>query len=173
MTVTECDVPPGSMLDPALVSRADFRDSYKVGLSRRELGIVDIFFGIFAHLPWPAKILLIVRNRLASLIGLDAPTASQILYLEIKDNYAIGDNIGVWPIFFLGENELIAGRDNKHMDFRLSVLKEGAGDATNVVVTTICTVRNRFGKYYLRAIVPFHKQGVQRLLSNAVAAKRL
>jgi len=34
-------------------------------------------------------------------------------------------------------------------------------------------VRNRFGKYYLRTIVPFHRRGLQRLLSNAVVANRL
>ena len=138
-----------------------------------ELGIVDLFFRIFAHLPFPAKALLIVRNKFASLIGLEAPTASEVLHIEIKDHYAVGDKIGVWPIFFLGEDELVAGRDNKHMDFRLSVLKVSDGDAISVVVTTVCTVRNRFGKHYLRTIVPFHRRGLQRLLSNAIVANRL
>src|ERR1700730_19093571 len=48
MTVVECDVPFGSMLSRDLIERAYFRDSYRVPLSRRELGIVDVFFGIFA-----------------------------------------------------------------------------------------------------------------------------
>ena len=173
MHVTECDVPSDSTLDRALIDSADFRDSYEVRLNRSELGIVDIFFAIFAHLPLLLKILLIVRNAVASLIGLEAPTASEILHIEIKDHYAVGDKIGVWPIFFLGPNELVAGRDNKHMDFRLSVLKMADGDAMSVVVTTICSVRNRFGKYYLWIIVPFHKRGVQQLMSNAVVAGRL
>jgi hypothetical protein len=173
MYVTECDVPAGSVLDPAMVGNSDYHDSYRVSLSHRDLGIVDIFFRIFAHLPFPAKLLLIARNSVASLIGLEAPRASEVLHVEIRDRYAVGDKIGVWPIFFLGENELVAGRDNKHMDFRLSVLKVFDGSAASVVVTTVCTVRNRFGKYYLRTIVPFHRQGLQGLLSNAVMAKRL
>jgi len=173
MHVSECDVPTSSVLDRALVGNADYHDSYSVRLSHLELGIVEIFFRIFAHLPLPAKALLIVRNKFASLIGLEAPTASEVLHVEIKDDYAVGDKIGVWPIFFLGENELVAGRDNKHMDFRLSVLKVSDGGAISVVVTTVCTVRNRFGKYYLRTIVPFHRRGLQRLLSNAVVANRL
>ena len=41
-----------------------------------------------------------------------------------------GDKIGPWPVFFVGENEIIAGRDNKHMDFRLSVLKVRSGEAS-------------------------------------------
>ncbi|HWX36472.1 MAG TPA: DUF2867 domain-containing protein [Steroidobacteraceae bacterium] len=88
MTVVECDVPFGSMLSRDLIERAYFRDSYRVPLSRRELGIVDVFFGIFAHHPLWMKLLLIVRNKIASLAGLEAPTASEILRVEIKDHYA-------------------------------------------------------------------------------------
>src|SRR5215467_2393507 len=78
MNVVECDVPSGSMLSRELIEHAYFRDSYRTPLSRRELGIVDAFFGIFAHHPLWMKLLLIVRNKVASLAGLDAPTASEI-----------------------------------------------------------------------------------------------
>ena len=42
----------------------------------------------------------------------------------------------------LSEDEVVTGRNNKHMDFRLSVLKVPDGDRTSVVVSTICTVHN-------------------------------
>ena len=38
----------------------------------------------------------------------------------------------------------------------------------DVVVSTICSVHNLFGKVYLFLIVPFHRAGVQSLLSRAV-----
>jgi len=85
MNVVDCDVPSSSMLSREAIERANFRDAYRALLSRRELGIVDIFFGIFAHHPLWMKLLLIVRNKVASLAGLDAPTASEILHVEIKD----------------------------------------------------------------------------------------
>jgi Protein of unknown function (DUF2867) len=66
------------------------------------------------------KVALIVRNRIASFLGLDAPTASEILNIDIKSSYSTGEKIGVWPIFSLTETELVAGRDNKYLDFRLS-----------------------------------------------------
>jgi hypothetical protein len=52
MGVVECEVP--SDLSHELIARAYFRDAYRVPLSRGDLGIVDIFFGIFAHHP-PAQ----------------------------------------------------------------------------------------------------------------------
>jgi hypothetical protein len=56
---------------------------------------------------------------------------------------------------------------------RLSVLKAREGEAVSVIVSTICTVHNVFGKIYLFFIIPFHRAGVRSLISNAVAAKRL
>src|ERR1700730_18479752 len=109
MNVVECDVPSGSVLGRELIERAYFRDSYRAPLSRREHGIIDIFFGIFAHHPVWMKLLLIIRNKVASLADLDAPTASEIL----KDRFAGAENIGVWPIFSLSEDEVVAGRNNK------------------------------------------------------------
>jgi hypothetical protein len=173
MSVVECDVPSSSMLCRELIEGAYFRDSYRAPLNHRELGIVDIFYGIFAHHPLWMKLLLIARNKVASLAGLDAPTTSEILHAEIKDNHAVGEKIGVWPIFSLSENEVVAGRNNKHMDFRLSVLKVADGDRASVVVSTICTVHNLSGKLYLFFVVPFHRYGVRKLMTNALAARRL
>jgi len=173
MTVVECDVPSGSMLSRELIERAYFRDSYRAPLSRRELGIVEIFFGIFAHHPLWMKLLLIVRNKVVSVAGLNAPTASEILHLEIKDRDVVGEKIGVWQIFSLSENEVVAGRNNKHLDFRVSVLKLPDGDGSSVVVSTVCTVHNLTGKLYLFFVVPFHRYGVRKLMANALAAQRL
>jgi hypothetical protein len=173
MSVVECDVPSGSMLGRELIERAYFRDSWRAPLSHRELGIVDIFFGIFAHHPLWVRRLLIARNKVASLAGLDAPTLSEILHVEIKDRYVVGEKIGVWPIFGLSEDEIVAGRNNRHLDFRLSVMKMSDGGETSVVVSTICSVHNLAGKLYLFLVVPFHRYGVRKLLVNALAARRL
>jgi len=173
MNIIECDVPSASILSRELIECAYFRDSYRAPLSREELGIVDVFFAIFAHHPRWMKLLLIVRNKIASRAGLDAPTTSEILHIEIKDRYSVGEKIGVWPIFSLSGDEIVVGRDNKHMDFRLSVLKVREGDTTSVVVSTICTVHGAAGKLYLSFVIPFHRYGVWKLLANALTAQRL
>src|SRR5258707_275193 len=138
-----------------------------------ELGIVDIFFALFGHTPLWMKLLLIVRNTIAGLFGLEVPTVGEIMKPEVRCAYSVSEKIGPWPIFHIADNEIVAGRNNKHMDFRLSVLKAMDGDAMSVVVSTICTVHNVFGKIYLFLIVPFRRHGVRSLISNAVVAKRL
>jgi hypothetical protein len=173
MHVTECGVPSGSALSRDLIGNAHFHDCYRAPLARAELGMADIFFALFGHTPLWMKLLLIARNAAAGALGLEVPTVAEIMKPTVRSEYRVGEKIGPWPIFFIGDNEIIAGRDNKHMDFRLSVLKAIDGDAISVVVSTVCTVHNVFGKIYLFFITPFHRNGVRTLLANAVVAKRL
>ena len=172
MSVIECDVPASSALDRELIGHCDFSDSYRVPLSHPELGMAEIFFAVFGHTPLWMKTMLIARNALVRLVGLEVPTVAEIMRPEVRAAYKVGDKIGPWPVFFVGENEIIAGRNNKHMDFRLSVLKVADGGAS-VVVSTVCSVHNLFGTIYLSLIAPFHRSGVQALLSRAVKTGRL
>ena len=173
MRVIECEVPASSALSRDLVRSAYFHDSYRVPLARPGLSIVEIFFALFGHTPRWMKALLITRNAIARWCGLEAPTVAEILTPTMRASYGVGDKIGPWPIYFIGEDEIVAGRNNKHLDFRVSVLKAVDGGATSVVVSTVCSVHNVFGKIYLFFIVPFHRTGVKALMSNAVTAKRL
>src|ERR1700710_2152002 len=169
----ECDDPSTKALSRDLIDSCYVHDSWRTPLAHPELGIIEVFFALFGHAPVWMKLLLIVRNAAARLVGLEAPTVAEIMAPKIGEAYSVGEKIGPWPIFFIGGNEIVAGRNNKHMDFRLSVLKAVDGETTSVVVSTICTVHNRFGKIYLSVIVPFHRSGVRSLMRNAVVAKRL
>ena len=156
MSVVECDVPRHSALGKHLIERADFRDAYRASLSRLDLDVVDIFFGIFGERPGRMNLMLIARNKVVGLAGLEVPTSLEIMNMEKRDRYFVGEKIGPRPIFFLGSDELVAGRDNKHMDFRLSIMKVH-DDRPSVLVSTLCMVHNKFGQYYLSSITPFHK----------------
>ena len=173
MPVAECEIPKGSALERSFVNAAHFWDSYRTPLRRPHASIIDVFLAIFGHHPLWMKVILIVRNRIASFCGLAAPTASEIMNPAIRSSYAVGDRIGVWPIYYLTDTELIAGRNNRHLDFRLSVLRETDGKTASVVVSTVCVVHNVYGKVYLVFIVPFHRWGVRHLMSNAIRAGRL
>jgi hypothetical protein len=171
-SIIECEFPKRSVLDPLWVEAAYFQDSYRAPLHSARAGVVDIFLAIFAHHPRWMKFILVVRHRIAALFGLEVPRTSEVMNVAIKDSYRIGDRISVWPIYALTAQELVAGRDNKHLDFRLSILKDADG-GNSVVVSTICVVHNWFGKAYLACILPFHKFGVRLLLARAVSAGRI
>jgi Protein of unknown function (DUF2867) len=173
VSVVACEVPSLSVLDRNLIEGAFFHDSYRAPLSRAPASVVDVFFAIFGHHPKWMKAVLVFRNWLASRFGLEAPTTAEIMRPQVKASYSVGEKIGPWPIFHLTETELIAGRNNKHLDFRLSVLKEASGEGSSAVVSTVCTTHNTFGRLYLLLVIPFHKWGVRRLMSRALAQGRL
>ena len=171
--VEECELPSGSVLDHRLINTAYFEDSYRAAMSRKGASVIEVFHAVFAHHPKWIKIVLVIRNRIAVLCGIEAPTTSEIMRPTLKSSYAIGEKIGPWPIFALTASELITGRNNKHLDFRLSVLLLTEDSKASVVVSTVCVVHNTFGKVYLFFVVPFHKWGVRHLLARAAEAGRL
>jgi Protein of unknown function (DUF2867) len=171
--VSSAEIPSQSLLDSNSIKTAYFSDCYRASLRDHAMSMPKIFFAIFGHHPLWLKALLLTRNRAAAIFGLAVPSASSILKPKQKARYNIGENIGPWPIFELQENELIVGRNNSHLDFRLSVLKAKADNGPYVTVTTICNVHNIYGKLYLGVIVPFHKRGVKRLLASAVQSQRI
>jgi hypothetical protein len=173
MNVMPFDIPRASLLDREVVNAAFFHEGYWAPLAQSSMSVTDIFSAIFAHHPIWMKIALMMRNRVATWCGLHAPSASEILNPRFKRGYVVGDTIGVWPIFALTETELVAGRDDKHLNFRVSVLKLIHGDTPGVAISTVCNVHNRFGKLYLTFVIPFHRWGVQRLIFNAIRAGRL
>jgi hypothetical protein len=173
MKVSPCALPTASGLDRAFVEAAFFADAYRVPLAHEELSVVDIFFAAFGHHPGWLKVLLLVRHRVGHWFGLSAASTGEVLRPSKAASYRVGENIGPWPIYLLSDVELIAGRNNTHLDFRLSVLKQDSGHGATAIVSTVCCPHNSFGRLYLRVIAPFHAWGVQRLLRKAAEAGRL
>jgi uncharacterized protein DUF2867 len=98
------------------------------------------------------NLMLIARNKVAALAGLEVPTTLEITNMEKRDRYFVGEKIGPWPIFFLSSDELVAGRDNKHMDFRLSIMKVH-DDGPSVVVSTLRMVHNKVPSLFVLEFV--------------------
>ena len=169
----ECGVPAASALQTHWVTAAYFCDAYRAPLKSPAANVADIFFSIFGHHPRWIKLTLVLRNQIAKWCGLSVPTVADIMNPHPRPSYQVGDTIGPWPIFSINPNELIAGRDNRHLDFRLSILRELGGQNLSVVVSTVCVVHNLFGKVYLFFIVPFHRWGVKYIITRALRAGRL
>lgn len=133
--VTAVNLPAQSLLHSRLAPN-DFLDCYSVESSmppRQAAGVITDFPG------W-AKLLLFLRRAVTAPFGLsnDGPPAS--------------DKIGIFPVETETTNELIAGFNDKHLDFRVSVLSQEG----HVYLATWVHPHNIGGKFYLKAIMPFH-----------------
>ena len=148
-------------------------DSFEACLRDPDLTMTQIYIGIFSHMPGWAKWLLVLRNKIVSVFGIKGPTLEQLNDVGLKGRYVIGEKIALFTLLSQDENEIVAGGDDKHLEFKVSVLRVNDGGVRKVVVTTVVKPHNFFGKAYLFFILPFHRFGVKTLMSNAVAAGRV
>ena len=78
--------------------------------------------------------------------------------------------IGMFKIYSTTTNEIILGEDDKHLDFRLSVLCTPRPECANerrLVLSTVVHCHNRLGRTYILLIAPFHRLVVQSMLRRA------
>jgi Protein of unknown function (DUF2867) len=167
---TPCDLPASSRLRSAL-PHIDYLDSYAVPLSRPDQSMLSIYAAALGHLPAAFKQLLVLRSILVRPFGIAGVSYQDLTQaIDPQKAYAIGDKVGRWTLYHQSQDELITGADDRHLDFRVSVLREGRA---RVVLSTAVMTHNIFGRTYLTAILPFHRYGVAQVLTNATAAGRL
>jgi hypothetical protein len=172
MIVTRRRTPPPSAFLGDL-TKARYWDSYEAPLRRPDLAMHEIYLALFAHHPRWAKWLLVLRGRIVMLFGLRATTAADLDNIEFKPAYAVGEKIARFTLFGQNDTEIVTGGNDKHLDFRVSVRKLTDDGTARVVLSTVVSPHNFFGRAYLLAILPFHRFGVRSLLSRAVAAGRV
>ena len=133
--VHTCELPDCSALNDR-IGGSDFVDCYRVkahASPRRAAEIITSF-------PAWAGCLMQLRGVLTSPFGLSqsGPDAS--------------DKVGPFPVESQSDEELIAGFNDKHLEFRVSVISQTG----HVYLATWVHTHNLGGRVYLRAIMPFH-----------------
>lgn len=147
--VFKTHLPPWSRLH-GRVSPGDFLDCYAVAstLSPRRAAEIVVEFP-----PW-VRGLFRIRRAITAPFGLsnDGPPAT--------------DKIGLFPVEAEDEHELIAGFDDRHLEFRIAITScDGL-----VSFATWAQPHNVGGRIYLRAILPFHVLVVRNALRRVAAA---
>jgi hypothetical protein len=91
-------------------------------------------------------------------------------HLATLSSEASADRIGIFKVYGKSENEIVLGEDDKHLDFRLSVLRTPALSPTlgaQLTVSTVVHCHNLLGRAYIWVIAPFHRLVVKASLRRA------
>jgi hypothetical protein len=78
---------------------------------------------------------------------------------------AVG-TVGLFPILSEAPDRLVAGLNDKHLDFRVVVEVAATGQGQRVTATTLVLTHNLLGRAYLTIIMPFHRLIVRALLQQ-------
>jgi len=120
---------------------------------------------IFAHQsPWIGR-LMAVRDMLVAGFGLK--TAGHLASLDVESG---AGRLGIFKVYSTSPTEVVLGEDDKHLDFRLSVLCSGQsspGAKRHLILSTVVHCHNRLGRLYIFLIAPFHRLVVQSSLRSA------
>ena len=157
MTVQE--VTPAVDLNP-LLPGAQFADAYRIEVDDRALDARQAAERMMARQPRWAEALLTLRNILVTPFGLKTSGASTTAPREM---------VGIFPVISERPDRLVAGFNDKHLDFRIVVDVATSGALREVTATTLVLTHNWLGRTYLAVIMPFHRLIVRSLLRQVAA----
>jgi len=145
-----------SEVDPAtLLVGAQFVDAYRLEVDGAALDARQAAMRMMARVPRWVDALLVLRNLIVAPFGLKTSG---------EDRRAPRDIIGIFPVVSETPERLVAGFNDKHLDFRIVVDVAAAGNGRNVTLTTLVLTHNWLGRTYLALIMPFHRLIVPALL---------
>ena len=136
------------------VGEGDFLDCYSVDIGRSDIPVAEVTQRIFTDLPCWINSLLAARDVGVSVFGLKT-TASLPRNEAMRDSVEVGDQINFFPVRSIDENEIILGEDDRHLDFKIAVRRDGE-NADRISLATWVRTHNPLGAIYLRTITAFH-----------------
>jgi hypothetical protein len=163
--VTLVTLPAESRITHAYES-VNLADAYSIRLPPSASADPEVLarFLFTQRAPWIGR-LMKVRDTLVASFGLK--TAKHLASLG---GVSGRKRVGIFKIYSTSETEIVLGEDDKHLDFRVSVLcssERTPGDGRRLVVSTVVHCHNRLGRTYVVLIAPFHRLVVQSSLRRA------
>ena len=165
--VTSVSLPPESLVR-GIYGAVSLADAYSIELPpEASTNPERLARFIFAQQPAWIRNLTAVRDALVAGFGLK--TARHLGSPAANDK---ASRVAFLKIYSTGQNEIVLGEDDKHLDFRVSVLCLGQSSVTGrrLVMSTVVRCHNRLGRLYIRLIAPFHRLIVQASLRHAARA---
>jgi hypothetical protein len=144
----------------ALLAGAQFADAFGLDVGGRLLDARQAAERMMGRAPRWIDVLLALRNILVAPFGLKTSGAGAI---------APRDMIGIFPVISQTPDRLIAGFNDKHLDFRVIVDVAASSRGQQVTATTLVKTHNRLGRTYLTIILPFHRLVVRTMLAQVAA----
>ncbi len=86
----------------------------------------------------------------------------------LKGKGAGGDSVAIFPVEKDTEDELVLGFDDKHLDFRISILSRDG----HLYCATWVHRHNWLGRVYLAAVMPFHIIITKQMLARVARRAR-
>jgi hypothetical protein len=146
-----------------VLTDAQFADAFCIEIADRELNARRAAERMMAQQPRWAEALLSLRNVLVTPLGLKTSGASPGVPRDM---------VGIFPVVSETPDRLVAGFNDRHLDFRVVVDVTAPGSVRQVTATTLVKTHNWLGRTYLATIMPFHRLIVPAMLRQVADSGR-
>jgi hypothetical protein len=144
----------------ALLAGAQFSDAYSIAIEDTALDARHAAEKMLGRAPRWVDALLTLRHLMVAPFGLKTSAPNET---------GTADIIGLFPVLSQTPDRLVAGFDDKHLDFRVVVDVATADRGQRVTATTLVLTHNLLGRVYLAVIMPFHRLVVRSMLRQVAA----
>ncbi|WP_223609228.1 DUF2867 domain-containing protein [Chryseobacterium sp. OSA05B] len=172
MKIEKTELPEASVLSKEKAF-FDYTDSFRgEGLyGERNFSIAEIGNTFFISTPQWGKKMFSFRNSIVKMFGLKTG-ADRNIPLEPEDfKIEVGAQVGIFTIFDKTDREIIMGENDKHLDFRVSILYDKASHHTegnSLTISTTVKYHNWLGILYFLPVRPFHRLIVPVMLKKMI-----
>ena len=153
----------------------DYVDSFEGIYTDKDNNISSDIVGkaFFTSAPTWVSNLLELRNKIVGIFGLKTSGQANNRATLLK-NFKCEPNerLGLFKVFDRTENEVVLGEDDKHLNFRVSLLKSKiiGTNQNKLTITTTVEFKNWYGKLYFLPVKPFHSFIVPTMLKGIIRA---
>ncbi len=173
MAILKSYLPEASILKTQH-KKYDYVDSFESVFTNKNNSVTpqNVAKAFFTSEPKWIKKLMAVRNNIVSIFGLKTSGRAIARHKQFERfKCAPGERIGLFKVFGKTENEVVIGQDDKHLNFRVSLLLTQNGSdfqKKNLIISTTVEFNNWLGRLYFLLLKPFHKIIVQAMLKRII-----
>jgi hypothetical protein len=160
--VVKLDHIPDNSLILIGFEKIDYSDTYKIKIKPNDDTIDKITTKIFKTPKWVDN-LLKLRNFIVKGFGLKTDATKEKI---IEPYYSIGSRAVYFTVSDRNENEIVMAEDDKHLNFRTSVMIVKDTASSTIYLSTIIQFNNFFGRLYFLPVKPFHRIIIKSLLKK-------
>lgn len=137
---------------------------------KNDIDIAEVGQLFLSSGPEWANSLIKVRDKIVGVFGLKTSAEMR----QGQDNeepmkFVPGERLGMFKLFEKSDNELILGENDKHLDFRVSLIvtAEAPDERKSILsMTTAVVYKNRLGRFYFFPVQFFHRLIVRETMKE-------
>lgn len=171
MAISEPEQPRNSLCNNGAVY--DYMDSFssEVNDKGRSISSTDLVKAFFSSAPKWVRKLMALRDAVVGLAGLETSGSDGKRPRQLQNfRWEPSERIGPFKVFRKTNNDVILGRDDRHLNLRLSLCIEQVahGPQKQLTISTVVKFNNFFGRVYFLAVR--HRLIVSRMLNAIIKA---